>query len=492
MATTELLIVAGILAGVIFVLVRLFSPGKATVPLKNYHLPIRRTWRMSLFNTFSNWQIVQESLYIPYGSRPPVTELIISRALASTQLDDVGGRENFDKNVTFALQDVWNNEWVKKGGGSMGGLCRRLVLERCLQDLSLRIRILDHLNHHSEISKIKLPKVIVVVGLPFSGSGHIRQALAKDKRCLALNPSNLQSVVPVPVLSKAIHPGRMAVRSMNKELVYCQQRESFLPQLKRGMCLAPDKFRVGTTGYTNCTFMELHQFGLLPFEKLHEHVMGHDGANLQDSIKVFIDMIKIAFAKLDDTSRRQTKYIMVDGPQHLVHMELLSQQLSHHNGVSFVFTHRDPRDVVRETIKSALTLQSALLHPNPSHPSHINAALVSSTVFDRTQKSLAISISQRALLESKGVQFIDVSYSDMYRQSRQAVEGVYSRLGMEVSKDVLSHVEGELHHAFEFEFSPDVKKGEPYGSLDFDECGIKEEGFREGVFGDYSRRFLAL
>jgi hypothetical protein len=132
---------------------------------------------MTLLHTYSNLQAVHEALFIPYGSIPPAAELIIARALAATQLDDVGGREAFDKHVALALQDVWQSEWSKVGGGSLGGLAKRLILERCLQDVSLRVKVIEFLKQHQEVQRISLPKIIVITGLPNSGTTDLRKGI---------------------------------------------------------------------------------------------------------------------------------------------------------------------------------------------------------------------------------------------------------------------------------------------------------------------------
>lgn len=86
----------------------------------------------------------------------------------------------------------------------LSGLGRQLVRQRLVGLISARLRFEDHLARHPEVDDLELEPPVIVVGLPRSGTTHLVNLLATDRRFRSMPWWEVQS--PVPEIGNG--PGR--------------------------------------------------------------------------------------------------------------------------------------------------------------------------------------------------------------------------------------------------------------------------------------------
>ena len=112
--------------------------------------------------------------YVESLPRVEVTETsILDTCVQRTGLSDFGP-DDFRERLRIWLQDLEAANPMNLG--------RTILFENCVRYLSNRLRIEDTLKKHPEIHDIEIKKPVVVAGLQRSGTTHMVNMLAADKR----------------------------------------------------------------------------------------------------------------------------------------------------------------------------------------------------------------------------------------------------------------------------------------------------------------------
>ncbi|KAJ3196497.1 hypothetical protein HK101_008793 [Irineochytrium annulatum] len=199
------LLATGVFVGIPALLVIVFLiTRRARIQLGPHHEPLGRSFRLILAHLLYNRQITQEILGVRIRKDAPPPEVITARAMALTRLDEFGipsGPERlFNLGLKMALDDVWDGESESKEAGTYGrGLCRYLILDRALEDLAVRLRVVGYIANNPEVEEIDLPPIVIVTGVPNSGTPEIRKIFAKDARFYA--PEDWELSCPAPTVT---------------------------------------------------------------------------------------------------------------------------------------------------------------------------------------------------------------------------------------------------------------------------------------------------
>ena len=112
---------------------------------------------------------------------------ILDACVQRTGLNDFGP-DDFRERLRIWLQDLEAANPMNLG--------LTILFENCVRYLSNRLRIEDTLKKHPEIHDIEIKKPVVVAGLQRSGTTHMVNMLAADKRFQSM--SMWEQLEPIP------------------------------------------------------------------------------------------------------------------------------------------------------------------------------------------------------------------------------------------------------------------------------------------------------
>lgn len=115
---------------------------------------------------------------------------ILDEAMAKTGLSDFGPDDYLER--LDLLIDEWDND---EGLANLGRLSLR---NKLVLFATSRLLIQDTLKKHPEIHDVKIEKPIIVVGLPRSGTTHLLNLMAADKRLRSLPLWESYEPIPMP------------------------------------------------------------------------------------------------------------------------------------------------------------------------------------------------------------------------------------------------------------------------------------------------------
>jgi hypothetical protein len=125
------------------------------------------------------------------------TDAVLTAARARTDLDDFGSLD-FEARLERLLAEVARDDNVWK-------LAKASFTERCVRAATERLCVHDYLTHHPEVDQQTVDRPLFVVGLPRSGTTHLENLIAADRRLRYL-PVYL-GAEPVPVPGELLGPG---------------------------------------------------------------------------------------------------------------------------------------------------------------------------------------------------------------------------------------------------------------------------------------------
>ena len=136
---------------------------------------------------------------LAYAEQNPVVfsePVLLEAARRQTRLSDFGA-DGFRARLRVQLQAI-------EADRDLNALGRLGVWSNLLRYLCNRLRLEDLIRRHPEILEVRLPRPIIVVGLPRTGTTHLLNLLAADTRQRSL--PYWESLEPVPVRGEG--PGR--------------------------------------------------------------------------------------------------------------------------------------------------------------------------------------------------------------------------------------------------------------------------------------------
>lgn len=122
---------------------------------------------------------------------------IIASAVRRTGMDDFGGDPTLFDRLRAQVDAV-------EADAGLSGLGRFLVRRRLVGLLAARLRLEDFVHRHPEALEVELEPPVIVVGLPRSGTTHLVNLLARDRRFRAMPWWEVAE--PIPVLGDGPGP----------------------------------------------------------------------------------------------------------------------------------------------------------------------------------------------------------------------------------------------------------------------------------------------
>ena len=299
------------------------------------------------------------------------------------------------------------------------GLGRLIQRRRLIRILSSRALLEDLLSRHPEIHDIELDPPVIVVGLPRSGTTHLVNVLASDRRFRSL--PFWESQEPFP--NRGEGPDR---DGLDPRFVRCRadyEVEMAMAPLTRAM-----HHRHPTAIEEEVELLDV-AFGSYSLEwharvpSWRDHYLGADQTPAYSYLAVMLRAL---------TFLRGPRRWVLKSPQHL---EQLGPLTATFPDATVVFTHRDPVAV----IASAVTM---LAYGDRLRQRSVRAPELAEYWVDRIERLLRSFERDRDLIEPSRT--VDIVFDDFMADESATIERVYAAAGLALDDASRRSVEGYL------------------------------------------------
>jgi LPS sulfotransferase NodH len=291
----------------------------------------------------------------------------------------------------------------------------RIFLKNVLsQRLQARLRIEDYLRRNPSVFRQEIRRPVIIVGLPRTGTTLLHRLLAQDPSARAPLSWEMAHVAPPAAPDNwDRHPARLR-----------SERQS--------------KMRNALLRYSGTPIEHIHETGPnLPEEcasLLANYLRSHILAVTLDSPE-YLSYMRTPDANLAYETHRFQLQIMqstfperrwvLKSPSHLSKLSVLS---SLYPDAVFLFTHRDPLEVIPSTTSLVCAGRSAVYR-------NINRHSLAVEVSDSLAKSLELGLEARAELQRKsGVTIVDVFYPEVKRDPLAVARQIYREMKVPLSE----------------------------------------------------------
>ncbi|KAI8822343.1 hypothetical protein BJ741DRAFT_635586 [Chytriomyces cf. hyalinus JEL632] len=282
---------------------------------------LRKTLLLPLYHRVYAWQITSELLQLSWTS-VPAPELVMSRAMALTQLDNLNedgasgekSRSDFIDPLYAALQDAWRRD------DSTGALClgvfRAFLLDCVTRDLGRRLVLMDVLTSNPSIASIRIPKLVVITGVPYSGTHVLRKYFENKHNYFVPSLESIESIESLEPRSK------VAKNASFQETQFATLLKWFATKKERETHLANDSFRYACSIYLNCTLTALRALARFPLPSLTTALQGRSQKSDIQLLKRILQ-VQLFLYKKQHPQRQDPEYIVLEGHEHSVYLESL-------------------------------------------------------------------------------------------------------------------------------------------------------------------------
>ncbi len=350
---------------------------------------------------------------LAYGETVEV-ELSVPAVLAAaserTGLSDFGPRD-FEERL-----GVWLSE--TDDDPERTALGRMNHFNDCVRYASNRLRIHDLLQRHPEIHDVEIERPIIVVGLPRSGTTHLVNLIAADRRLRSMPLWEGQEPVPVGTPPddvttdpryercekawqgmQAVAPLTAAMHPMNPDHIH-EELELQLPD-----------------------FSSYNQEWTARSPRWRDYYLAHDQGPHYAYLKTVLKILQWV--------RPRERWVL-KSPQHL---EQLGPLVATFPDATFAVTHRDPVSVVQSA--ATMVCYAARLGYTKTRPEWYLEYWT-----DRIRMLLEASVRDRHLLPEERT--VDVFFHEFMGADFETVERIYEVAGLEMSPQARAEIQGHL------------------------------------------------
>ena len=348
---------------------------------------------------------------LAFGERNPVelsTDVVLSTAVEKTGLDDFGP-EDFHERLALWLDEVEQDSEAT-------ALARFGLFNDCVRHASNRLRIRDLYERHPEIHDVEISRPIIVVGLPRSGTTHLVNLIASDRRLRSMPLWEGQQPVPDP--REEPGPDGLDPRYVRSAQSWEGMRRS-APLVAAMHPMNPDHIHEELELQLP-DFSSYNQEWILRSPRWRDYYLAHDQTPHYAYLK---SVLKI----LQWFSPRE-RWVL-KSPQHL---EQFGPLLTTFPDATIVVTHRDPVSV----IQSAATMVT--------YASRLNYTKTRPDVYleywsARIRQLLEASVRDRSLLPADRT--LDVFFHEFVADDLATVERIYEVAGLEMTPQARAQIQ---------------------------------------------------
>jgi hypothetical protein len=334
---------------------------------------------------------------------------LVSEARSRTGLED------------FGPGDVWPDVRAHlaaiDGDTGLTNLGRLILQRRVVRLLSSRLLLTDLLRAHPEICEIEIERPLIVVGLPRSGTTHLVNLLAADRRRRALPYWESQEPFPMP----GDDPD---VDGVDRRFARCARehasQETMAP-LTRNM---HDRFPEAIEEEVELLDIDFASYTLEWHARVpdwRDHYLALDQRPHYAYLKTVLQAL---------TYLRGPNRWVLKSPQHL---EQLGPLIETFPDATIAFTHRDPVAV----IQSAITM---LAYGDRIRRHAIEPEELAGYWIDRVEQLLRACVRDRDLVPA--AQSMDVRFHEFVPNDLATVAELYELAGVEMTDAARRQLEG--------------------------------------------------
>lgn len=292
----------------------------------------------------------------------------------------------------------------------------RLHLKNVLSmRLEARLRIEDYLRKNPAVSRQEIPRPVIILGLPRTGSTVLHRLLAQDPAVRAPVTWEMEHVAPPPTSEDwNTHPARLRAERQNKIRKSLMKRANIsIDQIHDTGPNLPEECNSLLANYLQSQLFATQ----LVSQEYASYLRSADSRAVYEAHRLQLQILQTPFP-----GRRW----VLKAPFHLRQLPVLS---SLYPDAVFVFIHRDPLEVVPSASSLVYTGRSTMYKEVDKHATAVEVSDILSGLLERGLKD-------RAELEKKsGVTIIDVFYPEIRRDPIAAARTIYRKMNIPFSEN---------------------------------------------------------
>ena len=375
-------------------------------------------------------------------------EAVLGAAREATGLSDFGA-DDFRERLAIWLQAVAED-------AELGAVGRIGVFRDITRYATNRLRFEDLLKRHPEIRDVQIDRPIIIAGLPRSGTTHLVNLIAADRRLRSL--PYWESVEPIPI------PGEEPdADGLDPRLARCRenykQQDVMMPLLKNMHDMAPE--HVHEEIELQCidfSSYELEWIATVP--RWRDHYLAED----QRTSYAYMKNVLRALQWM-----RGPKRWILKSPQH---MEQLGPLMETFPDATVAITHRDPVSVIASTV-------TMLVYGDRIRRTRVDPPEVAVYWIDRVERLLRACVNDRSRVPTE--RSIDVFFHEFMDDDVAMVRRIYELAELEMTAAAQADLDAYM------QANPRGKHGRIVYDLKGD-FGVDRDELRER-FGFYFDRF---
>lgn len=344
---------------------------------------------------------------LEYTEARPVSfdvDQMLAEAVAHAGVDDLGRTDGFDERLHAHVAAIEADTGLRQ-------LSRNTLRSRIVRLLRNRLSLTDLLKRYPEITAIPIEKPIIVVGMPRSGTTHLVNLLAEDRRRRAL--PYWESQEPIPARGEG--PGLFGVDPR-----YARARSEHDALMASSPLVAAMHDRFPEAIEEEVELLDLDFAGYVL--EWHARVPDWRDAYLALDQTVHYAYLKTVLQAL--TFLRGPRTWVLKSPQHAEQLPALTATFP---DATFAFTHRDPVAV----IQSAITMMA---YADRLRRTAIDPEWLVTYWSDRVHRLLSACVRDRDLVPAdRGV---DISFHQLNGNEITVLESLYDKAGVELTPGV--------------------------------------------------------
>jgi len=379
---------------------------------------------------------------IAYGDATPVefTETaILDAARAKTGLSDFGP-DDFRERLNMLL-DEWNADT------GLSNIHRITLWGYVTRYAANRLLIQDILKRHPEIHDEVIDRPIIVAGLPRSGTTHLVNLIAADKRLRSL--PLWESYEPLRLPGEAMLPDGADPRWQRCADAWTGMKAT-VPLLASMHPMEPDhiheELELMGPDFASYNF---EWISIIP--KWRDHYYATDQTPHYEYMKTVLKILQWI---------RGPKRWVLKCPQHLEQLPVLRKVFP---DATVAITHRDPVAV----IQSAVTM---IVYGQRLYRKKVEAKRIVDYWIDRVEHLLRACVADRAVWPA--AQSVDVPFNEFMADDIAMVEKIYAKAGLPMTDAARAQIQAFLKN------HPRGKEGQVVYHLERD-FGVSPNALRE-------------
>jgi len=345
-------------------------------------------------------------------------ESVLAEARAATGLDDFGAMD-FVPRLALMLRSAEED--------GLNGMGRMLFRNDMVRYASNRLRVEDLVRQHPEVLDIRIDRPIIILGMPRTGTTHLVNMIASDKRLRSM--PYWESLQPVP------DPARPDTRLADAEAAWAML-DAVLPMQKNVHELSPHHIHEEIELQMLDFSSYMIEWGSRPF-RWRDWYLSNDQTSSYRYLRKVLQVL---------TFLRGPNRWVLKSPGHL---EQMGPLMAAFPDATIVMTHRDPAAV----IASCLTMNTYIdrLRRVKTDPGAVAAYWV-----DRIDHLLRCCVRDRDSLPPD--RSMDVRFREYMADQMGTVEQIYAKAQLELTDEARASMQAYL----------DSHSRDRHGQLEYD------------------------